>query len=58
VNNSGGVDFTDVISISNDVTSFVSGYVVTDLNGDNVVNFTDQIFAYNNSTMFVIAKHP
>ena len=52
------VNLTDIITINNDAASFVTGYVVTDLNFNNVVNLTDLLFAYNNATIFVSTKKP
>ncbi len=58
VNKDGFIDLTDVILISNDAGSFVSGYVVTDLSGNNISDLTDVIIAYNNSADFVSALRP
>ncbi len=49
----GIIDLNDIIAIYNNVTSFVGGYVLTDLNGDLITNLSDMLTAYNNSVFFV-----
>jgi len=44
--------------IYNDANSFGSGYVVTDINGDSVVDLNDILIAYNNSAGFVEVVRP
>ena len=58
VNQDGFIDLTDVISISNAANIFLTGYVVTDLTGNNVVDLTDVVMAYNNSVNFVNVIKP
>ncbi|MBK8552556.1 MAG: hypothetical protein IPL53_16400 [Ignavibacteria bacterium] len=58
VNQNGIVDLTDLIAVFNDATSFVSGYVATDLNCDNLVTLTDVLYDYNNVSLFVERKRP
>jgi hypothetical protein len=58
VNQSGNVDLTDVIQVSNAAANFASGYVVTDLNGDRFSDLTDITIAYNNSSSFVSKSVP
>ncbi|MBK8550150.1 MAG: hypothetical protein IPL53_03475 [Ignavibacteria bacterium] len=54
VNQEGIVDLTDMISIYNDASNFVTGsFIVTDLNADNTVDLTDIVYADNNSSAFV-----
>ncbi|MBK6876055.1 MAG: hypothetical protein IPG99_06250 [Ignavibacteria bacterium] len=53
VNQDGTVDATDVSTIDNDASNFVSGYVVTDLTGDHFVDGTDFAIADNNAANFV-----
>lgn len=38
--------------------NFVTGYVNTDLNGDDVTDLTDLVITYNNSIRFVSLKKP
>ena len=58
VDQNGAVDLTDVIQIYNDAVNFLSGYIVTDLNGDNNADLTDVLSGYNNSAAFVAAVLP
>ncbi len=58
VNQDGFIDLTDVININNDANSFATGYINTDLTGNNVTDLTDVIMAYNNSVNFVSIKKP
>ncbi|MBK9639429.1 MAG: hypothetical protein IPO63_17100 [Bacteroidetes bacterium] len=44
--------------MDNDIFNFNSGYVVTDLSGDGVVDITDQAIVDNNITNFVGSIHP
>lgn len=53
VNQDGAVDATDVQSIDNDASNFVSGYVRTDLNGDGFVDGSDFTIGDNNAANFV-----
>ncbi len=53
VNQDGSVNLTDIISIANNSSNFVNGYVNTDLNFDNTTNLTDILIASNNSSSFV-----
>ena len=58
VNNDGAINLTDVIKINNDVNIFSSGYVISDLNGDNLADLADILIAYNNSSNFVSICRP
>ncbi|MCB0729030.1 MAG: hypothetical protein KDD00_16305 [Ignavibacteriae bacterium] len=58
VNQDGAVNLKDVLSINNDANTFVSGYVVTDLTGNDIVDVTDVLIAYNNSANFVSVIRP
>ena len=58
VTQDGTVDLSDLTDILNDANAFVTGYVVTDLNCNMVVDLTDLVFAYNNSSQFVSVKKP
>ncbi|MDZ4712487.1 MAG: integrin alpha, partial [bacterium] len=48
-NQDGSVDVTDLIDIFNDAANFVSGYVVTDVTGDDFVDSSDLLLTFNNS---------
>ncbi|MEO8665232.1 MAG: hypothetical protein ABI462_07035 [Ignavibacteria bacterium] len=58
VDQNGIVSLTDIILITNDASFFAGGYIVTDLNGDNVTNLNDILSSYNNSVMFVTTLRP
>lgn len=58
VNQDGNIDLSDILNISNDGSSFTTGYVNTELNGDNVVNTFDMILAYNNAVNGVAVMQP
>ncbi|MEO8665849.1 MAG: LamG-like jellyroll fold domain-containing protein, partial [Ignavibacteria bacterium] len=58
VNQDGFVNLNDIIIISNDASSFVTGYVKSDVTGDNVANLADIVLAYNNSNNFVSVIRP
>lgn len=59
VENSGNVDVTDVILVHNDASIFAAGLrLPTDLTGDNIVDVSDLLVAYNNSINFVGVIRP
>lgn len=58
VNQDATIDVSDLIKIYNDAFNFVSGYVSTDVTGNNFVDVTDLITAYNNSINFVSIIRP
>lgn len=53
VNQTGEVDASDVSAIDNDAFNFVTGYVNTDVTGDNVTDASDYALADNNAFNFV-----
>lgn len=58
VSRDGIVDLSDLILIHNDVSNFISGYVISDINGDDITDLNDIIITYNNSVNFVEKKIP
>ncbi len=58
VNQDGTIDLDDVLQINNDASVFAAGYIVSDLNGNNVTDLDDLLIAYNNSVDFVEVKKP
>lgn len=58
VDQSDNIDVTDLGLIDNDVAGFVSGYVVTDVNGDGFVDVNDLLISDNNAYNFVSAITP
>jgi len=58
VNQDGFINLADVIGIYNDAGNFVTGYKVTDTNGDNITDLSDILIANNNSVGFVTVVKP
>jgi len=58
VNHDGAIDLIDVIQIYNAANSFLTGYVATDLTGNNTVDLTDLLIGYNNAIGFVNVIRP
>jgi len=58
VNQNGNIDLSDLILISNDVAEFTSGYTITDVDGNNVTDLTDNLITYNNSSIFINVISP
>lgn len=58
VNQDGAIDLFDITDIYNSSVSFTTGYVVTDLDGNNTVDLSDITLAYNNSVNFVSVRNP
>ncbi|MBK6505118.1 MAG: hypothetical protein IPG02_05505 [Ignavibacteria bacterium] len=54
----GTVDATDLSLIDNDASNFLSGYLVTDLNGDRFTDGSDYLIADNNAYNFISAIRP
>jgi|GEM_PF-1331178 len=57
-NQDGSTDALDMIQVGNAKAAGVTGYTSTDLNGDGVVNSTDQILLQNNANAFIMTKKP
>ena len=47
------VDLTDVLTAFNDASDYLTGYVNTDVNGNNFTDLTDVIICSNNSNKFI-----
>ncbi len=43
------IDVSDIVQVYNDVTIGASRYVKTDLTGDDFVDVSDMVIAYNNA---------
>jgi len=52
------VDLGDMIDVDNDVSAFVTGYVVTDVNGDGIVDSDDMLLIIQNSDNFISSFFP
>jgi hypothetical protein len=53
VDNDGFVNLTDVSYVYTDADNYVTGYVDTDIDGNNIVDLTDVLITQNNSGSFV-----
>lgn len=58
VNQDETIDASDLSAIDNDASNFISGYVQTDLDGNNFVDGTDAVIADNNAANFVSVISP
>lgn len=58
IDRNGFVDLSDVTAVYNDASSFVTGYKITDVTGDNITDLNDVVLTYNNSTNFVTVQRP
>ena len=58
VNQDGAADGTDLAMIFNDAGIFLTGYVQSDLNGNNIVDASDASIADNNAVNYVFTRNP
>lgn len=58
VNQDGFINLSDVVDIYNDAGNFITGYKVTDTNGDDITDLSDILIANNNSIGFVTLVRP
>lgn len=58
VNQDGSVNLSDEISVFNDASDFLQGYLNTDLNGDRLTDLNDLALTYNNAEKFVSTITP
>ena len=54
----GVIELADVLQIYNDASNFETGYINTDVNGDNAIDLDDILTAFNNSANFVSISRP
>ncbi len=54
----GNINLNDLIIINNDASQFMTGYVDSDINGDDITDLTDLIITFNNSRKFVSVIRP
>lgn len=52
-NQNGIINLSDVVNVSNEASSFTSGYVSSDMNGDNITDLSDLVLTSNNASAFV-----
>ena len=57
-NQDGFVNLTDLLDVYNAAGSYTSGYVTSDIDGNNVCDLTDVLIVYNNSVNFVSLIRP
>ena len=48
----GFVTLQDVLAVFNNAVAFINGYVVTDVNGDDLTDLNDIIITFNNAALF------
>ena len=54
----GSVELSDVLEVYNKSSAFTTGYVNTDVNGDNIVDLSDITITFNNAINFVTVIKP
>ncbi|MBK8552097.1 MAG: hypothetical protein IPL53_13965 [Ignavibacteria bacterium] len=52
------IDLNDILQINNAAGAFVTGFNVNDLTGNRIVDLSDVLIAFNNSSNFVVRKSP
>jgi hypothetical protein len=57
-NQDGLVDASDMVIIDNDVSHFLSGYIISDLNGDGLTDSGDLVILDNNASQFIAKVIP
>jgi len=58
INQDGNVNLSDVLHAYNDANTFVTGYAVSDVTGNNITDLSDVILTYNNSNLFISKVSP
>ena len=58
VNQDGFTNLTDLVGINNGTANFLTGYIPTDVNGDNLVDLGDILISSNNASAFVQKIRP
>ena len=58
VNQDGSIDGSDLLIISNDAASLMTGYITSDINGDGFVDGSDALITGNNAEAFLISITP
>jgi len=58
VDQSTGIDSSDMIAVDNDNAAFATGYLVTDVDGNGAIDSSDMILVDNNNAAFVSAVLP
>lgn len=58
IDHNGFVDLNDITMAFNDASSFLAGYNITDVTGDNLTDLSDVLIVFNNSSAFVASIVP
>ncbi|NVO20851.1 MAG: DNRLRE domain-containing protein [Bacteroidetes bacterium] len=58
VNQDGVLDFADMLSVDNDISSSASGYLATDIDGNGIVNILDLDVIDVSSSLFIFSVTP
>lgn len=58
VNHDGSIDQVDALSVYNDAIAFATGYVDSDVNGNNITDLSDLLIVQSNSINFVAVIAP
>lgn len=58
INKDGSINLADIVAVANAATTFTTGYVNTDLDGNNINNLADITIVFNNAAMFVQVQKP
>ena len=58
VNRDGAVDLPDLMQVEIDLENFMTGNLITDINGDNLVDNSDYTITENNSYIFITTITP
>ena len=58
IDQNGFIDLNDITLAFNGASAFLSGYNITDVNGDNLTDLSDVLLVFNNSSAFVTSIVP
>ena len=58
IDQNGFVDLSDVTAVNNDANVFATGYIVSDVTGNDLTDLEDLLITYNNSSAFVQKEAP
>jgi hypothetical protein len=58
INQDGSVDLIDVSEVYNDIINFSTGYVISDMTGNNSTDLNDLVLTYNNAAGFITEITP
>jgi hypothetical protein len=58
INQDGFINTNDLIKVLNDYSARLTGYVPSDINGNNIVDFQDVFIVFSNTSNFITKKTP